>query len=138
MRKLLPALFLTASILVFVGGPHSQARAGEPGWSYYPANAPWMPDYRHNEDPRRYNAAPRARYRSYYLYAQPGGYSGYVQPTKRVKGIYKVRTIILHKRTREMMTYDEHGSPVRRNVHVMTCKDVYSNGSCRIYQQTSH
>lgn len=70
--------------------------------------------YRHYEDYRRYNAAPCC------------GEPVRVHP-------YLLKTVVVNKRRVPYYTYDANGRRHCRRVLVTTYKEVYSDGSCRVW-----
>jgi len=70
--------------------------------------------YRHYEDHRRYNAAPCC------------GEPVRVHP-------YLLKTVVVNKKRVPYYTYDENGNRYCRRVVMTTYKEIYSDGSCRVW-----
>lgn len=116
---LLTAAFLLSNFLP------TQARAGGAGYRVSGCNScavskfqtpryfQTLP-YRHFDDRRRYNAAPCC---GEYVPQRP----------------YLVNTVIVRKKREPLYTYDSHGNRFCRRVLVTTYKDIYSDGSCRVW-----
>ncbi|MEM9283233.1 MAG: hypothetical protein AAGA96_15530 [Verrucomicrobiota bacterium] len=127
MTKHLPTLAVL-SLIFFFSTP--QASAGGSGYGYSrgsshcavskfqtPRYNQSLP-YRHHEDWRRYNAAPCA------------GEIRYAQP-------YLIKTVVVRKERRPHYYYDSSGRRHCRKVLTITYKDVYSDGSCRVWYETA-
>lgn len=72
--------------------------------------------YRHFEDRRRYNAAPCAG-------------------ETRNEHPYLLKTVIVNRKKVPHYTYDGNGRRYCRKVVLITYKDLYSDGSCRVWTQ---
>ncbi|MDF1812738.1 MAG: hypothetical protein P1V20_11010 [Verrucomicrobiales bacterium] len=137
MKKFFPVLFVVGLLLFTT--EKSEAQTG-----YYAYATPAVrrynitpgPPYRHYEDVRRYNAAPKCN-----------GYLGpeaakqpvykYSQPCDCVTPV-KVRTEIVSRQCQGRPYYDECGRRCTRKVTITIYKDIYSDGRCRIWRDISY
>lgn len=74
--------------------------------------------YRHYEDRRRYNAAP-------------------CQNQTLTQHPYLLKTVVVRKKRVPYYSYDCRGRRQCQKVLVVTYKDIYSDGSCRVYERRS-
>ena len=121
MIKILP-VFVVATLLSTPILPAIAGGTGYPSRSYStcatskfqtPRYNQLLP-YRHYEDRRRYNAAPC---------------SGEV----RQESPYLLKTVVVSRKRVPHYTYDNKGGRYCREIVVVTYKDLYSNGSCRVW-----
>lgn len=105
-------------------------------------NAPVGPRYRHNEDVRRYNAAPNpCAYRSVRKEAFPALRRNTVICAKNLEGNHepvKLRTELVSQNSHEVPTYDASGYRYLRHMTVTIYKDIYSDGRSRIWQHVGY
>ncbi len=95
-----------------------------------------VPTHRHHEDPRRYNAAPcYDRFDTLVYRGRTGSGLSYTETTTPVP-VYLVSSREVSRIRRETTRYDEKGRRTSQQVFVVTYKDKYSDGSCRIWQET--
>lgn len=121
MTKLLPSLLLAsllsaAALPVFAGGGGTYfSRSTDCASSKFqtPRYNQLLP-YRHFEDRRRYNAAPCAG------------------ETRR-EHPYLLKTVIVNRKKVPRYTYDSSGRRHCHKVVLVTYKDLYSDGSCRVW-----
>jgi uncharacterized protein YceK len=128
MRKYLP---IAALMILSGAGSISTLQAGGTGYSSSVYRGSACADskfqtprynqilpYRHFEDRRRYNAAPCS------------GETVYTEP-------YLLKTVVVTKKRVPHYTYDRFGN--RRCTKVVTTvyKDLYSDGSCRVWSTQS-
>jgi hypothetical protein len=126
MKTLLTTLGAIALLSAFLP---STAKAGGTGYVTVPSCSPsrtcaeskWQTPrynqtlpYRHFEDRRRYNAAPC---------------QGQVDPGNS----YLVKTVVVRKKREPYYYYDSRGRRLCKRVLVTTYKDLFSNGSCRVW-----
>ncbi|MEM6278080.1 MAG: hypothetical protein AAF733_01275 [Verrucomicrobiota bacterium] len=123
MKKYLPILIAAALLSpflpsVYAGGTGYYSRTSVCAASKFqtPRYNQILP-YRHYEDRRRYNAAP-------------------CEGEVRYEHPYLLKTVVVRKKRVPHYTYDSHGRRYCRQVVVTTYKDVFSDGSCRIW--TTH
>lgn len=74
--------------------------------------------YRHWEDRRRYNAAP-------------------CQGEVQREHPYLLKTVVVNRKRVPHHTYDNHGRRYTRYVTRVTYKELYSDGSCRVWTEAA-
>lgn len=131
-------LFLLASGLIpFPLSVSSSALAGDGSSHAVPRyNVVTPPLYRHDEDVRRYNAAPNR-------YGYKGKTGNHYLPSKRNYSSRSatpvtIRTDMVSRRTQQVAYYDSCGRRLCRNMIVTMYKDVFSNGGSRIWQHITY
>lgn len=126
MNRHLPACFLAFALFA----PAMHADAGDHGPGYYRSSARpcsscadskfqtprynQILPYRHYEDRKRYNAAPCC--------GEPIRTSPYL-----------LKTVVVSKRRLPHYTYDQYGNQHCRRLLTTTYKEIYSDGSCRVW-----
>lgn len=121
MKRILPTLILSALFFHFLPSLEAGGTGYASGASSICASSKFQTPrynqllpYRHYEDRRRYNAAPCA---------------GEV----RKEHPYLLKTVVVRRKRVPHYTYDSKGNRYCHKVVVVTYKDLYSDGSCRVW-----